>query len=268
VLPPADPLPELMAALGDPRSWSGGVPAAGRGLVSVRERPGRGLAVHPLAPVAVRQRVVPLDLQLDRFGPTTPAGERRFRITAVQVDGRPVETQPVTDYFAPGQFLDLTEAERLARPSFEQLPCGVELSAAALRFGGDVDAGLLTGAAARYETKVVGAAPRARRAPAVGPLPARTLAVSVQLGAAARTWADRPGGGKYRGRPRTIQARDPRYVIVHREDLRLAEQVEGNPAAGTSYTAAAQALSRHLAANPQQRGRLKIVGAHELARVA
>ena len=88
-LPPADPLPELLAALRDRRSWTGGVPTGSRGLVSVRDTATSGeLRVHPLGPLAVRQRVVPLEIEITRFGNTAPARERRFRITAVHLGGQ------------------------------------------------------------------------------------------------------------------------------------------------------------------------------------
>ena len=73
---------------------------------------------------------------------------------------------------------------------------------------------------------------------------------------------------KYRGQPRELTPQPPTYVVAHTADLAPADEVAGNDAAGTSYTAAAQALAAHLAAHPDQRGRFKIVAPHELSRVA
>jgi hypothetical protein len=268
-LPPADPLPELVAALGDRRSWTGSAPAGSRGLVSVRDAPAsRELRVHPVGSLTVRQRVVPLEIEITKFGHTAPARERRFRITAVHLGGQRTATQPVTDYFAPGQFLDLTEAQRLTRPSFEPLPSGLALTGDAVHFGGQAAAGLMATADIEYETVPLAQSGQ-RAAPVLSvPLSAEGLRVATAVGAAARGAVRRAGTSRYRGQPRDLTPQPPTYVVAHTADLAPAAEVAGTDATGTSYTAAAQALATHLAAHPDQRGRFKIVAPHELARVA
>ena len=153
VLPPADPLPELIAALNDVRSWGGAVSDRSRAIVSLQETPSSGeFLVHPLGTLGVRQKVVPLDIEISKYGNTTPSGERVFRITLVKLGTQTVTPNTLTDYFAPGQFLELTEAQSLSRPSFEQLSSGVELPGAAVSFGGQTSAGLMTTAEAVYES--------------------------------------------------------------------------------------------------------------------
>jgi hypothetical protein len=267
VLPPADPLPELIAALRDLRSWSGAVPGGARGLVSLRETASNGdLLVHPLGQIGVRQRVVPLDIEISKFGNTAPAGERRFRITQVRLGTNTVQSRVLTDYFAPGQFLQLNEAESLSRPSFEQLPSGVELAGDAVAFGGRQDPGLMATAAVEYETITISpgggfAKPKTKTA-----MPQGTLLATATLSAAAHAAVRRTGAAKYRGEQRQVAPEEPRYVLARTGDLTAAPEAP-ETAQGTSYTAAAQRLSRQIAANPALKGRIKVIARHELAGV-
>ena len=54
----------------------------------LRERAGSAeVLLHPLGTLTVTQGVVPLDVEIARFGSSTPAGARRFAITSVSVGG-------------------------------------------------------------------------------------------------------------------------------------------------------------------------------------
>jgi hypothetical protein len=265
VLPPADPLPELLAALGDLRSWGGGVPAEGSALVSLREARGnQELMVHPIGRVSVRQRVVPLNIQISKFGNTAPAGERRFRITHVFLGGKAVTPKTVTDYFAPGQFLELTEAQSLTRPSFEQLPSGIELPGDAVSFGGQSDEGLMTTAEIMYDTKTF--PPDAAPEKKTTTMTEAAVLGAVAVGAAAHSAARRTGTAKYRGEQRDVAPQEIRYVVASTDDLTPVTGIV--PAEGTSYTAAAEALSQHVAQTKELRGRVKVVAAQEVTGVS
>ncbi|MDC3960917.1 alpha/beta fold hydrolase [Polyangium jinanense] len=114
--------PLVEAALKDPRSWSTQLPPEGESLVSVREIPrAEGeLLIHPLATLSVTQRVAPLGRELQRFGSSRIAGATRLDITQLRVGGTDLVGEPIDEYFAPAQFLDLSDHEKLARSSFER----------------------------------------------------------------------------------------------------------------------------------------------------
>jgi hypothetical protein len=86
-----------------------------------------GILVHPLGTLTVRQSVVPLGLtrDLDRIGDGVPVGARRFAITQVAIGGVPQSVTSVQELFAPGQFFDMSDDDRLAAPSFEPMDAGV-----------------------------------------------------------------------------------------------------------------------------------------------
>lgn len=270
VLPPADPLPELMAALRDVRSWSGAAPDRSRALVSVREAPSNGdLWVHPLGVLGVRQKIVPLDIEISKFGNTAPAGERRFRITHVRLGNQTLtNTQPLSDYFAPGQFQELTEAQSLSRPSFEQLTSGVEIAGGALAFGGQSNAGLMALADAVYETVTHSPSGTFNKPKAKAAMAKTVLLGATEVGLASRAAARRGGSAKYTGLKRDVSPRDQAYAVARTTDLKAAPEAVGiNPAKGTSYTAAAQALAKAVATNKSLQGRVKVVARQELTEV-
>lgn len=77
---PVDVTALLREALGDARNWSGELPSGEHPLVTLHEVPGAsGVLVHPLAVLTVRQRVVPLNRHISRFGNTAPGGTAASR---------------------------------------------------------------------------------------------------------------------------------------------------------------------------------------------
>jgi hypothetical protein len=130
-LPPAvDVLDELLVALCAPASWSTELPPQHHGVTMRRLPPNTPFALDPLGELTVKQTVVPLNTSrdLDRFGGAPLGGARRFTVTGTIV-GLPADdaapTHPARDLFAPAQFFDLTDEERLASPSFEEMDSGL-----------------------------------------------------------------------------------------------------------------------------------------------
>jgi hypothetical protein len=128
--------PLLLAALRDARSWSAQLPAGGQSLVTLRTLPPTSdLLAHPHGTLQVRQRLVPLERVLDRFGGDVPTGSREFRITAATLAGDAAQTEPLDDLFAAAQFTSLTDDQKLSRPSFTRMVSGVRLVEHDVAFG-------------------------------------------------------------------------------------------------------------------------------------
>jgi hypothetical protein len=120
--------PLLREALQSAANWTAELPPDAGMLAVLRPPPaddGTAL-VHPFGAVRVRQRVVPLDRDIAHFGAAPPADFNRFSIASV--DGAQL-AGGVTDNFAPAQFLDLSDAQKLSAPGFEQMPAGARLTA-------------------------------------------------------------------------------------------------------------------------------------------
>jgi hypothetical protein len=108
----------------------------------------------------LRQKVLPLDRALERFGQFTIQGPNRYDVVGVTVgDAAADDWGVVTDHFAPGDFENLNETDKLSRPSFEDMDAGV-------RVGSDfVDGPLAAMKVAKldYETSIIDTAWSSRR---------------------------------------------------------------------------------------------------------
>ena len=70
------------------------LPSGSRMLISLSKRPGTGeVMVHPLGNLSVRQQVLPLGIQLDRYGGGIPSGAHSFSITHAIIAGDEVEKE-------------------------------------------------------------------------------------------------------------------------------------------------------------------------------
>lgn len=229
-LPTADPTAELITALADRGNWSAQLPEQGSMLVSLRSfDPGTDVLAHPLGRLTVRQRVVPLNIELTRYGNARPAGDRRFSVSVTISGAAPVPApQSVRDIFAPAQFFDLTDDEKLSRPSFEEFDAGLSFGAAGVSHGTavarDVD----------YEQSVVDVVHQIVRPLAAYQIPADVASALVLSGSAAQGGGVDTGRSKYRGPDLGIRVQEAKYGVARKSDL-----ADAGPATG-SYTEAIQ----------------------------
>ena len=125
----------LGTELGRKENWTAQLPAGGDAMVTLAPHTGDlATLAHPLGRFTFSQRVVPLGLTMERFGDGGIAGPNRFDVSALTVGGKSLaatDRVAVRDHFARAQFLQMTEEERLTRPSFEEMDAGVEFSSAA-----------------------------------------------------------------------------------------------------------------------------------------
>lgn len=83
---------------------------------------------QPLRPqdaIEVTQTVVPLGVQIEKFGTGQPDGPDRFDIGGVTLDGATTPHDVANDLFAPAVFFEMSRSEKLAAPSFESHAAGV-----------------------------------------------------------------------------------------------------------------------------------------------
>jgi hypothetical protein len=128
-LPPVQVMGLLTAAVANPGNWRTILPPGTGQRVSLRALPpgGEALVLHPSGTLEVSQKVVPLDLAIDRFGTQRPNHGTQFSISGVIVGTDPQTPQTLREQFAPAQFFDLSDAEKLSRKSFESYDAGVRI---------------------------------------------------------------------------------------------------------------------------------------------
>jgi hypothetical protein len=232
-------------------------------MVTLRAVPvaANDVPLHPLGSLTVKQNVVPLNMDISRFGQTTPAEERRFTITDVFMDDHEQTAPAVKEFFAPAQYFEMSDGEKLSRPSFESMTAGVAVVSDEIAIGAEADDWLEV-EAIEFETIVVNKEQNESRRSASGryELSRELLGKQSRFGAAGASELRRTGKARY-------SAGAPKYRIT-REGWSIAATADPaeQPAAGAgSYSEASQALRELKQENPAMAAGLKILRPSELA---
>jgi hypothetical protein len=255
---------QLIIALSDSRNWSGQLAEGERRAVTLREAgAAEQIALHPLGRLSVKQSVVPLELEIAKFGNSRPAGARMFKINSLRVNGKDTDFSQVKDFFAPAQFLDLNEDEKLAAPSFEAMMAGISVGAAGFLFSTNAR-DILEDEAINYETIIVdrefeAANDKPRQRPPASAISEEFLNRHISLGAASRSEIRRTGTAKYRPAARKNLLAKKGWTIASTED----GSHQGAPGleAGTvvSYSESFLALQRLKQENPAKAKKLMLI---------
>lgn len=137
-VPAPFPLPQsIRDALSDPKAWAAQLPADTDQLATlVTLAEGGPTVVHPLGALEARQHVAPLETDIDHVG-ANPVDVPRVNLGQPMLPAN-VQAQAIshaTDLFSPGNFLNLTEDQKLSRPAFEPFPSGIVIAAATATSG-------------------------------------------------------------------------------------------------------------------------------------
>jgi hypothetical protein len=206
-------------------------------------------------------------MDISRFGPAAPAGARRFTISSVSLGEEGPKTGPVRDFFAPAQFFEMSDDEKLSRPSFEPMPAGISLGSDEFRLSADSNDWLEV-EAIKFETIIVDKERNESRPSAAEEkyqLTPELLVIQARFGAAGASALRRSGRARYRttmGKHRVVKEG---WSIVATEDLTVESLPgieDGKPAI---YSEAAQALRKLRQNNPEKAAGLKILRFSEIA---
>jgi hypothetical protein len=205
--------------------------------------------------------VVPLDIAIERIGAQRPADARTFSIGAVTVNGEAQSAPPqAEESFAPAQYFDMSDADKLASPSFKNFPSGIRV--------GDADQ-MRTGYAAarevKYEIKYIDAARDQRLAAPPNRTPfdldVHAFKAWALKGAISRSELSFAKRKKSSRAPAAVATRQEEFAIVHADSLAL---FDAGSLLGTEI-AALKRRDRLIAANPALRGKLQIVPKFEMS---
>jgi hypothetical protein len=258
-IPAVNVLPLLTAALADPRNWGAQLPANAPALVATRSQNGTTVIAHPLAQIDVHESVVPLGLQIKRFGAAAITGASTFTITDFRVNGSAVPHATVQDDFAPAQFFDLSDTEKLAAPSFEPHDAGVQLGA------GMVASGPALSKSINYETFYIDEPGGVVRTDPAVPAPLLftiELQATLSIGASARAGIRQAGKARYQAPGKPVPISPQRFTAAGTSTLASAGI---GPASGGTYSDTKALLAAALAAAPARGAQLQIVAIHEMA---
>ncbi|MCB9081825.1 MAG: hypothetical protein H6555_08965 [Lewinellaceae bacterium] len=150
-LPPIAVLPLLEAELQKLENWRAELPAANQLGVALRklEDDPETLVLHPLGVLRISQRLLPLDITLDKLGNQAVSDAKRF--TLVAGAGGLAKQADAQERFATAQFQKLTDTEKLTRPAFENQHAGLDLAVA----GNALRTSRMTRRTVRYEEIII-----------------------------------------------------------------------------------------------------------------
>jgi hypothetical protein len=208
--------------------------------------------------LSVRENIVPLDLPITRYGNAAPSDGNLFAISDVQIDGHQETRQNFQDYFAAGQFLSLSDADKVSRPSFEKYDAGVQIGSSEILSGADSPRTVF------YEERYIDEPNDfSRFARRYGMLADVHLALTMQ-GAGFASPLKNSGLFKYStgNSAAAVSTQDPAYVVAHVEDLSVRSDIVSS--SGSTYFHARAALDSYLLLHPEESSNLQILPVHEV----
>ncbi len=255
-----DPWPLLEAAVRDLKNWVAALPGEGSRVVSFAD-PGASdapLRLDPVGTLNFRQRVMPLDRKINRYGEKRVAAPTTFHLEGTRVGTSDGQASLLKENFAPGQFQQLTDAEKLSQPSFELMNAGASFGVETLDPKNPIETDLA------YKTF---------EAHATTPLNVLHVPDLVTLSAAHGTSASalapmRTGGDRRFAPPPgaspLVSLGDEQMVIVDAATLRPARFGGAAATVPTSSSGEAHdALQDRLRAHPEERGMWRVIPLHE-----
>jgi hypothetical protein len=100
-------------------------------LIQPEDNPSPNIVVHPVGVITFSERALPLDVTIEKFGTHIPKDVSKFHIEKVVSGLTELLNEPVKEKFAPANFFNLKDNEKLARHSFEDNVSGFKLTATA-----------------------------------------------------------------------------------------------------------------------------------------
>ncbi|CAN5158295.1 hypothetical protein BH23BAC1_BH23BAC1_26930 [soil metagenome] len=121
----------LKKELQDVRNWKADIPDTNNLHVSIKEikQPADKLIIHPFGVITFSERLVPLDYSINKFGNKKPDGDSKFEIKGVKSGSNSLTTQPIKEQFAPANFTELADSDKISRKSYESMNSGFKITA-------------------------------------------------------------------------------------------------------------------------------------------
>lgn len=130
-----DLLALLKREIADTRNWRAVLPPQNHLHVSLRTieppKENEPLVIHPAGVLTFSERSMPLGGYLiEKYGARKPLNENRFTLSGTNANGLAMvaDFDGVREEFAPAQFSELSDSDKLSRRSFEHLPSGFSLT--------------------------------------------------------------------------------------------------------------------------------------------
>ncbi len=256
ILPPRPMLPLLLEVLRDVRNWQSALPRFTELQVTLAEIPEEELVLHPAGVLSINQNRIPLNFRFEKVGNERTSDYQAFNFSIDQYS----EADQLRDFFAPAEYLLLSDSQRLSRNSFERMPSGRTAK------GGDAFSSAdYVGRDYEFEQLILDGPDFFARRPAEADriqLDQSDYEAFAKGNAVARS----PQGRRNALKPaadKPVQRREAQYGIVERADLTIVEMNDKSLLYG-SQAEAVQVLRAIENAKPQLSRRFQVVPAYEI----
>jgi len=253
-------LPLLQAALSNKGNWEAQLPTDRHLLVSLKEIEAIGdrIIVHPFGVLTVKQKVVPLNLDIQKFGNQLPADASRFTIDQVLVgesgDTETLGASNVPEHFAPAQFFEKSDSQKLSGKSFEQYDAGVKFDQSE-----EMDSDYAASRVVEYELFYIDAQRSLNRWRALLQPDLAAFNTWATQGAIANSPLSHARNAKSALSPDAVAVAQEAFVVVNVNDLRPAN----GQAQAASEAGAYHLMNQILRDNPHLEDEIQVVPAFE-----
>jgi hypothetical protein len=245
-----DVLSLVRTAVTDDRNWRATLPAnshLGITLKKIDISPEK-VIVQPFGVLEVSQKVVPLGLEINKFGNQKPTGATRFDLTFAGPN------EEAREEFARGNFIKLSDDEKLAQNSFDKLPSGLRFTT-----GDSSEYGANVQKEVTYEMSYVHRERGVSVRFGIYKLLASVFSMFSQGGAIANNAyavRRRVGGTP----PARIVVKEPEFMVVNTSDLGL----HAPALVAKTATEAYQLYDQLLTFDPSLSGKVQVLSSYEL----
>ena len=246
-----DLLTLLEGAINDNRNWLAAIPPNNKLHVSIRAIPESAMAVHPFGILTFSERLLPLEIEINKYGNKLPKDVRLFEI---KVDDVNLKTDEAREQFAPANFFDMKDDEKLTRPSFEQMKSGFKITGSAqLTAPPNV-----VSKSVDYEFSYLGKTRKPR--PDRYVYPGRFFKANTKSAAVSQSALSHHNNRVSMNAPEKITVKEEQYVIANISDMKLYDEV----LIAASYTEALQHYNDLIIQQPHLADQVQVLSEYEL----
>lgn len=246
-----DLLALLEGAINDNRNWLAAIPANNKLHVSIRSIAESAMAVHPFGILTFSERLVPLGIEIARYGNKLPKDVRLFEI---KVDDVNLKTDEAREQFAPANFFDMKDDEKLTRPSFEQMKSGFKITGSAQLTAPPH----IVNKSVDYEFSYLGK--RRKPKPDRYVYPGRFFKANTKSAAASQSLLSHHNNRVSLNAPEKITLKEEQYVIANVSDMKL----HSSELVAASYTEALHKYNQLIVMQPELKDKVQVLSEYEL----
>ena len=252
--PKVDILSLLNAAISDNRNWKADIPDNNSQHVSIKQLtvPTDKLVIHPFGILSFSESIVPLDIDITKFGNALPQDVNHFSISATDVS---IATTMAQDKFSPANFFTLTDQEKLSRSSFEKMDSGFHITGlsqlqTANMISKDVD----------YRLTYLRKKKFIRIFAGIYKFEKSKFHANLKAGAISKSALSYANKRPSSNAPDPVRVKGLQYAVANSSDLKLYSA----DTTAASYTEAVDKYNKLVTANPALKDSIQIVYEYEL----